>query len=79
MGRIKSTMIKKAARQLLEGEHPFNNKFEHNKKLLGNRMPSKSIRNKIVGYIARIVKMQEAEKLRPKVKKVEEELPQYEM
>ena len=65
MGRIKSAMVKRASRQLLEGEHSFTNSFEHNKKLLGNTMPSKPIRNRIAGYIARLltVKVQEAPKV----------------
>ena len=56
MGRIKLIMVKRATRQLLEGEHNFNSSFEHNKKILGNTMPSKSIRNKIAGYMARLLR-----------------------
>ncbi len=55
MGRIKSLMVKKAARQLLS-EPIFNDKFEDNKKCLKNTMPSKPIRNKIAGYISRLMK-----------------------
>ena len=55
MGRIKSTMVKRAARQLLAGEHNFDGSFEHNKKILGSTMPSKPIRNKIAGYLARLL------------------------
>lgn len=75
MGRIKSTLIKKAARQLLEGEHEFTDKFDHDKKLLGNTMPSKPMRNKIAGYIARLVRMKKEEQTKALVKpvKVEEE------
>ena len=58
MGRIKLLMVKRAAEQLLEGEHNFNDSYEHNKKLLGNTMPSKPIRNKIAGYIARLMRAQ---------------------
>ncbi len=54
MGRIKSIMVKRAADQLLSGENDFNGSFDHNKKLLGSTMPSKSVRNKIAGYIARL-------------------------
>ena len=54
MGRIKSTMVKRAAEQLLNGENDFNDSYEHNKKLLDNTMPSKPIRNRIAGYIARL-------------------------
>jgi ribosomal protein S17E len=62
MGRIKSLMVKRAAKQLLEGEHIFDESFEHNKKILGNTMPSKPIRNKIAGYIARLNKMKRVKK-----------------
>ena len=58
MGRIKSTMIKKAAKQLLEIDLPFNESFEKDKKILGNKLPSKPIRNKVAGYIARLKRMQ---------------------
>jgi len=54
MGRIKSTMVKRAANQLMKEENIFNDSFEHNKNLLMGSMPSKSIRNKIAGYIARL-------------------------
>jgi ribosomal protein S17E len=69
MGRIKSLMVKRAAKQLLDGENEFDGTFEKNKKLLGRTMPSKSIRNKIAGYIARLkkaekVKADRAEKLK---------------
>ena len=56
MGRIKSLMVKKAARQLLD-EKVFNTEFDNNKKYLRNTMPSKPIRNKIAGYISRLMKM----------------------
>ena len=62
MGRIKSTMIKKAAKQLLDKEHSFKSDFNHNKKILRNTMPSIPIRNKIAGYIARLIRMKETEK-----------------
>lgn len=62
MGRIKSTMIKKAAKQLLDGEHRFNDKFDHNKNILRGRMPSKPIANKVAGYITRLVRMRAEEK-----------------
>jgi ribosomal protein S17E len=67
MGRIKSLMVKKAARQLLN-EPVFNAEFENNKKYLRNTMPSKPIRNKIAGYIARLNRMKakkQAEMLKP--------------
>ncbi len=57
MGRIKSTLIKRTARKLIENiPELFNSDFKHNEKVLGNTMPSKPIRNKIAGYIARLLK-----------------------
>ncbi|MBX4196391.1 30S ribosomal protein S17e [Candidatus Pacearchaeota archaeon] len=67
MGRIKLLMVKKAARQLLQGEHTFNTEFNHNKKLLRNTMPSKPIQNKVAGYISRLMR---AKTKVPKPKKV---------
>jgi len=54
MGRIKTAMVKRATFELLEQDIPFEDSFEKNKKLLGKTMPSKKIRNKIAGYIARL-------------------------
>lgn len=83
MGRIKSLMVKRAAKQLLaKDEAKFNDTFEHNKQVLGgNTMPSKPIRNKIAGYMARLVKMKAiaAKKaLEPKPIVAEQEVAQYE-
>ena len=64
MGRIKSTLIKKAARQLLQGENRFDTQFDRNKKMLIAGMPSKSMRNKIAGYISRLKKAEIEEKKR---------------
>lgn len=61
MGRIKSTMVKRAAESLLE-QNPtkFSSEFTRNKEVLGSStMPSKPIRNKVAGYLARMVKMKE--------------------
>jgi ribosomal protein S17E len=65
MGRIKSTMVKRAAEQLLDKENKFDDTFEKNKKILGNTMPSKPIRNKIAGYIARLKRMEKTKKEKP--------------
>ncbi len=59
MGRIKSTLVKRTSKQLLRESMPFDETFNQNKKVLGkNTMPSKKMRNKIAGYIARLMKMQ---------------------
>ena len=62
-------MVKRAAKQLLEGENVFNEAFERNKKVLGNTMPSKPIRNKIAGYISRLKK---AENLKQKAENLKQ-------
>ena len=57
MGRIKSKLIKRTSRQLIENSNePFDKTFDKNKVSLGNILPSKKMRNKIAGYIARINK-----------------------
>ena len=56
MGRIAPRMVKNTSRTLMADENQFTEDFDHNKKLLGNLMPSKKIRNKIAGYLARLVK-----------------------
>ena len=55
MGRIKSSLIKRTSRQLIENsDESFGKTFEENKKAIKNTLPSKKMRNKIAGYIARI-------------------------
>ena len=55
MGRIKSTLIKRTAKTLDKEEgNQFSEKFENNKNLLGNSMPSKWLRNRIAGYVTRM-------------------------
>jgi len=57
MGRIKSKLIKRTTRQLIENtDESFGKTFEENKKALGSTLQSKKMRNKIAGYIARIKK-----------------------
>ena len=56
MGRIKSKLVKRTARSLLNEENKFNDKFNENKDLLKGSMPSKKIRNQIAGHITRIKK-----------------------
>jgi small subunit ribosomal protein S17e len=59
MGRIKSAWIKKLGKKLVK-EHPdrFTTDFETNKLVLKelNVVDSKKIRNKIAGYIVRLLK-----------------------
>lgn len=62
MGRIKPTMVKRASFELMKQDLPFTENFADNKKLLQNEMPSKKVRNKIAGYIARLVRAKKKEK-----------------
>jgi len=73
MGRIKPKMVKNTAKSLLAEEHSFTPDFDHNKKLLGNHMPSKKIRNKIAGYLARLVRMEKS----PRIIKEKREEPEF--
>ncbi|MEM4330833.1 MAG: 30S ribosomal protein S17e [Candidatus Pacearchaeota archaeon] len=64
MGRIKSKAIKRTALELLEKEgNLFSEEFEKNKNLLKGLFPSKKIRNKIAGYLVRLKKYENKERL----------------
>jgi len=55
MGRIKPRLVKRTSKQLIENSsESFGKTFEENKKTLGSTLPSKKVRNKIAGYIARL-------------------------
>lgn len=61
MGKIKSKMMRRTSEILLREEIPFSEDFNNNKKILGNTMPSKKLRNRIAGLISRM-KRQEAKR-----------------
>jgi len=64
MGKIKTKLVKRTAEELLKQGIEFTDDFEENKKILGNTMPSRKIRNQIAGYLVRKSKMQkEKEKM----------------
>jgi ribosomal protein S17E len=52
MGRIKSKLIKRTGKNLVENDK-FSSDFNENKRVLGKLMPSKKIRNQVAGYITR--------------------------
>ena len=58
MGRIKNALIKRTANNLLKEENKFSEDFDQNKVLLERSMPSKSMRNKIAGYISRLKRLE---------------------
>lgn len=74
MGKIKSKLIKRTARILVENKIEHYDDFEKNKKVLKDTMPSKKIRNQVAGYLARL-KQQEKTGPRPRKPPVVEERP----
>ena len=65
MGKIKSKLIKRTAKTLVEKGVNFTEDFEQNKKTLGKTMPSKKLRNQMAGYLVKFKKQEKANK--PKV------------
>ena len=59
MGKIKSKLTRRTANTLIKKGIEFNEIFEKNKKILGNSMPSKKLRNRIAGFLSRIKKQEE--------------------
>ncbi len=58
MGRIKTAQIKRVTRELMELHgSEFTDNFERNQEIVGKLIstPSKKLRNKIVGYVTKIV------------------------
>ena len=74
MGKIKSKLIKRTARVIVENKIEYYTDFEKNKKILKNTMPGKKIRNQIAGYLTRL-KQQERDGPRPRKPPVVEERP----
>jgi len=56
MGKIKSKLIRRSSKTFLEKGIEFDEDFEKNKKILGNTMPSKKLRNQMAGFLAREMK-----------------------
>jgi len=67
MGKIKSKQVKRAVHQLLDSEIELASEFEMNKKVLGQEMPSKKMRNKMAGYASRFKKQEAKEKASLKI------------
>lgn len=68
MGKIKSKMMRRTVHDLKKNDIEFTENFEKNKKILGDTMPSKKLRNRIAGLASRLVKQENAEK--PKIGKI---------
>ena len=65
LGNVRSEKVKRAARELLR-RYPdkFTTDFEENKKVIASlaKIPSKKLRNNVVGYITRLVVRSQSEK-----------------
>jgi len=64
MGKIKSKLVRRTAKTLLEKEINFTEEFENNKKILGNTMPSKKLRNQLAGFLVRVKKQEKLDQLK---------------
>jgi ribosomal protein S17E len=62
MGKIKSKSIKRTSETLIKEGIEFNEDFEKNKKILGNTMPSKKMRNQAAGYLSKFKKQERIKK-----------------
>ncbi len=62
MGKIKTKLVKRTGKKLVEKGIKFSEDFAKNKKILGNTMPSKKIRNQIAGYLTRLKKVEAKKK-----------------
>jgi len=58
MGKIKSKLIKRSAKEFLKQGIEFSEDFEKNKKILGKTMPSRKIKNQMAGYLVRLKKQE---------------------
>ena len=58
MGKIKSKLVRRTVSKLEEQGIEFSEDFNENKRILGNTMPSKKLRNQIAGLATRVKKQQ---------------------
>jgi ribosomal protein S17E len=64
MGKVKSKMIRRTTVELKKKGVKFSTEFDKNKRILGNTMPSKKLRNRLAGFIARVEKQEKASALK---------------
>ncbi len=67
MGKIKSKQIRRTAKEIMEQGIEFSENFEKNKRILGQEMPSKRMRNQLAGFLVRFSKNKAKEKALLKV------------
>ncbi|MCH8986858.1 30S ribosomal protein S17e [Patescibacteria group bacterium] len=59
MGKIKSKLMRRTVDGLKKKGIKFSTEFEDNKKILGNTLPSKKLRNRIAGLASRAEKQKD--------------------
>jgi ribosomal protein S17E len=64
MGKVKSKMIRRTTTELKRKGVKFSTEFDDNKKILADNMPSKKLRNRLAGFIARVQKQEKANALK---------------
>lgn len=57
MGKIKSRLIRRSAKNITKEGIKFDKDFEKNKQILKGVMPSKKLKNQLAGLFARIEKV----------------------
>jgi ribosomal protein S17E len=67
MGKIKSKLVKRAANTFIKKKIKFTDSFEKNKKILGDTMPSKKLRNQMAGFLSKLKKQEKLDE--PKIEK----------
>ena len=56
MGKTKSKLIKRSANILIKKGNKFDEDFKENKKILGDTMPSKKVKNQMAGFLSKLKK-----------------------
>lgn len=57
MGKIKSRLVRRSAKRLINEDIKFDKNFNKNKQILKGLMPSKKLRNQMAGLLTRIEKI----------------------
>ncbi len=71
MGKIKSKLVKRSAKTFINKGVEFTESFEKNKKILGNTLPSKKLRNQMAGFLAKLKKQEKQDRPRILIKQSE--------
>lgn len=56
MGKVKTSLVRRITKELVEKGIVFSDNFEKNKEILRDVIKSKKIRNKVAGLLVRVYK-----------------------